>query len=156
LDRQTATAEILRVISQSQTEVQPVFDAIVDNAIRLFRAWAVAVMRLDGQLLHLIAARGGTPRTEDYLRRQSPWLIYGPLPASRCVVDRPVIHIPAPESDPSLDRAMRDLARTRGWGSVLAAPMLRDGLPIGAITITRAEAGPFSSAEIELLQTFAD
>src|SRR5262249_26292655 len=49
-----------------------------------------------------------------------------------------------------------DLARTRGWRSVLAAPMLRDGLPIGAITITRAEAGPFSSAEIELLQTFAD
>jgi hypothetical protein len=63
LDRQTATAEILRVISQSQTEVQPVFDTIVDNAIRLFRAWAVAAMRSDGQLLHLIAVRGGTPGT---------------------------------------------------------------------------------------------
>src|SRR2546429_835816 len=54
LDRQTATAEILRVISQSQTEVQPVFDAIVDNAMRLFRAWAAAINQLDGQLLHMI------------------------------------------------------------------------------------------------------
>jgi GAF domain-containing protein len=59
LDRQTATSEILRVISQSQTEVQPVFDAIVENALRLFRAWSASVLRLDGQLIHLIATRGG-------------------------------------------------------------------------------------------------
>jgi two-component system, NtrC family, sensor kinase len=156
LDRQTATAEVLRVISQSQSEVQPVFDTIVDNAMRLFRAWAVAVMRLDGQSLHLIAARGGLPGTEEYLRRQSPWPIQGVLPGSRCVVDRTVIHIPDAESDPTLDENMRELARMRGYRSVLAAPMLRDGEPIGALTITRAEGGPFSSAEIELLQTFAD
>jgi two-component system, NtrC family, sensor kinase len=156
LDRQTATAEILRVISQSQTEVQPVFDAIVDNAIRLFRGWAVAVMRSDGPLLHLVAARGGVPGTEEYLRRQSPWPIEGLLPASRCVAQRALIHIPNAESDPTLDEGLRDLARTRGWRSVLAAPLLRDGQPIGAITVTRAEAGPFSSAEVELLQTFAD
>ena len=156
LDQQTATSEILRVISQSQTDVQPVFDAIVDNAISLFRAWAVAVMRSDGQLLHLIAARGGVPGTEEYLRRQSPWPIQGPLPASRCVVHRTLIHIPDSESDPTLNQEMRDLARTRGWRSVLAAPMLRDGHPIGAITVTRAEAGPFSSAEVGLLQTFTD
>src|SRR5262249_48201512 len=156
LDRQTATAEILRVISKSQTEVQPVFDAIVDNAIRLFRGWAVAVMRSDGQLLHLVAARGGIPGTEEYLRRQSPWPIQGLLPASRCVAHRKLIHMREAESDPALDQGQRDLARTRGWRSVLAAPLLRDGQPIGAITVTRAEAGPFSSAEVELLQTFAD
>src|SRR5262249_35020228 len=73
-----------------------------------------------------------------------------------CVVDRTVIHIPDAASDPSLDEEMRELARTRGYRSVLAAPMLRDGQPFGALTITRAEGGPFSSAEIELLQTFAD
>ena len=156
LDRQTATAEILRVISQSQTEVQPVFDAIVDNAIRLFRGWAVAVLRLEGELLHLVAARGGLPGTEEYLRRQSPWPIQGLLPASRCVAQRSLIHIPDSELDPTLDETLRGLARTRGWRSVLAAPLLRDGHPIGAITVTRAEAGPFSAAEIELLQTFAD
>ncbi|HKF68741.1 MAG TPA: GAF domain-containing protein, partial [Vicinamibacterales bacterium] len=107
LERQTATAEILRVISKSQTEVQPVFDAIVDNAIRLFRGWAVAVMRSDGQLLHLVAARGGIPGTEEYLRRQSPWPIQGLLPASRCVAHRTLIHIPDAESDPALDQGQR-------------------------------------------------
>jgi GAF domain-containing protein len=156
LDRQTATAEILRVISRSQTEVQPVFETIVDNAIRLFRGWAVAVMRSDGQLLHLVAARGGMPGTEEYLQRQSPWPIRGLLPASRCIAQRTLIHIPDADLDPTLDQGLRDLARTRGWRSVLAAPLLRDGRPIGAITVTRAEAGPFSSAEVELLQTFAD
>jgi signal transduction histidine kinase len=156
LDRQTATAEILRVISQSQTEVRPVFDAIVDNAIRLFQAWAVAVFRLDGTLLHLIAARGGMAGTEEDLRRLSPWPIQGPLPAARCVVQRALIHIPDVDLDPTVDEGTRVVARTRGWRSLLAAPMLRDGHPIGAITVTRAEAGVFSSAEVELLETFAD
>jgi GAF domain-containing protein/anti-sigma regulatory factor (Ser/Thr protein kinase) len=156
LDRQTATAEILRVISQSQTEVQPVFDAIVDNAMRLFRAWAAGIVRSDGQLLHLIAARGGLPGSEQHLRAQSPWSVHRANPAARCIADRTVIHIPDAESDPGLDPAMRDLARTRGWRSVLCAPMLRDGQPIGAIWVSRAEAGAFSPAETALLQTFAD
>jgi hypothetical protein len=82
------------VISKSQTEVQPVFDGIVDNAIRLFRGWAVAVMRSDGELLHLVLARGRRPGTEEYLQRQSPWPIQGLLPASRCVAHRTLIHIP--------------------------------------------------------------
>src|SRR6185503_9728313 len=60
------------------------------------------------------------------------------------------------ESDASLNQELRDLARTRGWRACLAVPLLRDGQPIGAITVTRAEAGPFSLAEVELLQTFAD
>src|SRR5262245_14947524 len=86
LERQTATAEILRVISQSQTEVQPVFDAIVDNAMRLFRAWSASVLRLDGELIHLIAMRGGLPGSEEYMRRQqSPRPIYSATPAGRCV-----------------------------------------------------------------------
>jgi GAF domain-containing protein len=156
LERQTATAEILRVISQSQTEVQPVFDAIVDNTMRLFRAWAAGIVRSDGQLLHLIAARGGRPGSEQHLREQSPWPVHGANPAARCIADRTVIHVPDTESDPTLDQAMRDLARTRGWRSVLCAPMLRDRQPIGAIWVSRAEASAFSSAEIALLQTFAD
>jgi len=156
LERQTATADILRVISQSQAEVQPVFDAIVDNAMRLFRSWATGILRLDGQLLHLIAARGGMPGSEEHLRAQSPWPVHGTTAPARCVAERTVIHIPDTESDPALDQAMRDLARSRGWRSTLCAPMLRDGQPIGAISVTRREAGAFSPAEIALLQTFAD
>src|SRR5262249_6414883 len=156
LDRQTATAEILRVISQSQAEVQPVFDAIVDNAMRLFRAWSASVYRSDGQLIHLIAARGGRPGSGEGIRGQSPWPIHGASLAARGIADRTIIHIADAEMDSTLDQEMRDLARTRGWRSVLAAPMLREGQPIGVITIARAEAGPFSPAEIALLQTFAD
>jgi GAF domain-containing protein len=156
LDRQTATAEILRVISQSQTEVQPVFDAIVDNAMRLFRAWAAAISQLDGELLQTIAVRGGRPGLDQYLREQSRWSIHGPTPAARCVVERTVIHVPDTESDPFADGAIREVRRRGGMRSILAAPMLRDGQPIGAIWISRAEAGPFSPVEIALLQTFAD
>jgi GAF domain-containing protein len=157
LDRQTATAEILRVISQSQTEVQPVFDAIVDNAMRLFRAWSASVLRLDGQSISLIAVRGGLPGSEEYMRqRQSPRSIHSATPAGRCIATRTVVPIPDVESDPTLDQSIRDMARTRGWKSELLAPMLRDGQPIGVIAVTRVEAGAFSAAEIKLLETFAD
>jgi GAF domain-containing protein len=155
LDRQTATAEVLRVISQSQTEVQPVFDAIVDNAMRLFRAWSATITQSDGQFIHLIATRGGLPGSAEYMRGQSPWPIHEAGVLARCFADRAVIQIRDIESDPTQAPVTRDLARVRGWRSLLGAPMLRDGLPIGAITINRAEAGTFSPAEIELLQTFA-
>src|SRR5262249_37533379 len=140
LDRQTATAEVLRVISQSQTEVRPVFDAIVDNATRLFRAWAAGIGQVDGEFLHLIAVRGGRPGLDQYLREQSPWSIHGPTPAARSIVERTVIHIPDTESDRVADEEIREIRRRGGMRSVLAAPMLRDGHPIGAIWISRAEA----------------
>ena len=64
--------------------------------------------------------------------------------------------MPDVDLDPEADTATRELARRRGWRSDLNVPMLREGSPIGAISVTRVEAGPFSPAEIELLQTFAD
>ncbi len=107
--------------------------------------------------MHLIAMRGGLPGSDEYMRRQqSPRPIYSVTPAGRCVATRTVVHIHDVESDPTLDQPIRDMARTRGWKSELLAPMLRDGQPIGVIAVTRAEAGAFSAAEIELLQTFAD
>jgi hypothetical protein len=83
-------------------------------------------MRSDGQFLHLAAARGGMPGTEEYLRQQSPWPIHGLLPASRCVAQQALIHIQDAESDASLNQELRDLARTRGWRACLAVPLLRD------------------------------
>src|SRR4030095_6991617 len=128
LDRQTATAEILRVISQSQTEVQPVFEAIMDNALRLFRAWSASVLGVEGQVIYLIAMRGGLPGSEEYMRRErSPRSIYSMTPAACCIETRTVVHIQDVESDPTLDQPIRDMARTRGWKSELLAPMLRDG-----------------------------
>jgi len=156
LDRQTATAEILRVISQAQTELQPVFEAIVDHAMRLFRALAASVLQIDGQLVRLAATRGGLPGSEQQLREQSPWPIDTPSPVGFCIAERTIVHIPDIEADRTVDEGIRALGRTRGWRSILAAPIMRDGQPIGAIAIQRAEAGAFSPAEIELLETFAD
>jgi GAF domain-containing protein len=162
LERQTATAEILRAISQSQTEVQPVFDAIADNAMRLFRAWGVTVFRVDGQLYRAATARGGASGSVQGLLEHPGWPMKRDLIAGRCMLDRTPIHIADIDSDPLgtptalPGQTMRDFARARGWRALLAAPMLRDEQPVGAIIVSRAEAGSFTPAEIDLLKTFAD
>jgi len=158
LDRQTATAEVLRVISQSQSEVQPVFDAIADNAMRLFRAWSVAIIRSDGQLTHLLALRGGLPGSAQSVQERFPIPIHESPIAAHCLGERTIVHIAdiESESDPVVKQRTRDIARERGYRSILYAPMLREGQAMGVIAITRAEAGRFSPVEIALLQTFAD
>src|SRR4029453_13986119 len=156
LEQQTATAEILRVISQSQTELQPVFEAIVDHAMRLFKAWAASILLVDGQLVRLLGIRGGLAGSKKQLREQSPWALHTPSPVPFCIASQTVVHIPDIEADRTVDEGIRTLGRTRGWRSILAAPIVRDGQPIGAISIQRAEAGAFSSAEVELLKTFTD
>jgi len=156
LEQQTATSGILRVISQSQADTQPVFDAIADNALQLLRGWSVAVYRSDGDFIHFAAARGGQPGSEKYFRDRSPWAVNRDTNIGRCIVDRTVTHIPDIESDAGATQAALDAARARGWRSLLQTPMLLDGQPIGLISVTRAAVGSFALAEIELLKTFAD
>jgi GAF domain-containing protein len=162
LERQTATAEILRVISQSQTDVRPVFDAIADNAMRLFRAWAVTVFRVEGRTYRPATARGGRPGSGRLMLEHAGWPIDRETPAGRCILDRTPILIADIESDPlraqtiSPGQTILDFARARGWRSTLQVPMLRDEQAIGAISVARAEAGRFTEAEIVLLKTFAD
>jgi GAF domain-containing protein len=151
LEQQTATAGILRVISRSQTDVQPVFEAIVENAERLFHAWTTYVFRYDGELLHRGAARGAHHLGPPVPIRPSPSLTIG-----RCVLARSVIHIADVEVDPDASQESREIAQTQGWRSALAAPMMREGQLIGVIMVARSSAGAFDSGEIELLKTFAD
>jgi two-component system, NtrC family, sensor kinase len=152
LDTQTATSDILRVISSSQADVQPVFEAIAENAARLVRAWSVTVLRWDGRFIHLAAERGGPPGSAQLLRDESPWLPNATSGTGRCIATGTVIHVPDVDLDPEANTATRELARKRGWRSDLNVPMQREGTPIGAISVTRREAGPFSPAEIELLR----
>jgi GAF domain-containing protein len=156
LERQTATAEILRVISRSQTDVQPVFETIADNAVQLFRPWSTAVYRFDGEFVHVAATRGGLPASDQYLREQGARRPTRDFMAGRCLVDRSVVHISDFETDPSIPALAREIARQRGFRATLNVPMLRGEEPIGVISVSRAEAGAFSQQEIELLQTFAD
>ncbi len=152
LEQQTATSEILRVISSSPTDVQPVFDAIVESAERLFHALTTYVMRFDGELLHRGAMRGPVGgAASGFSIRPSPNLTVG-----RCALARAVIHIADVETDPEASEESRQIGRTQGWRSALAAPMMREGQLTGVIMVTRATAGAFDASEIELLKTFAD
>jgi GAF domain-containing protein len=153
LERQTATAEILRVISSSPTDVQPVFDAIVRSAARLCDGVFCNLFRFAGALVHLVAAHNLSPEALKFARRVFPAPLTRELTAGRAILDRGVTNIPDIEKDPELDPSF---ARAMGARSALTVPMFRDGQPIGTINVGRAEPGPFSSKQIELLQTFAD
>jgi GAF domain-containing protein len=154
LDRQTATAEILRVISQSQTEVQPVFDAIVASAVRLCDGLFGTLWQFDGELIHQVAQQNYTAEALEEMRRVYPCRPSRAHGSARAILERAVVHIPDNELDPEF--RVQALSRAVGWRSGLFVPMLREGAPIGALAVSRARPGPFSGNEIELLKTFAD
>jgi GAF domain-containing protein len=158
LDRQTATAEILRAISQAQTDIQPVFEAIADSAMRLFRAWSVLVFRYESELIRLTAARGGLPgSSESFMTQfQEPRRATEDTPPGRAALTRTVQHVTDVDADPAWGPRLREDARTRGFRSVVAVPLLRGGDVVGVFAVTRDQVGGFASAEIALLQTFAD
>jgi signal transduction histidine kinase len=153
LEQQTATSEILRVISQSQTDVQPVFDTIVQSAARLCDAVQSNLQLFDGEDMHLVAGHNMPPEFWDLTRRQYPRRLDRSRAASRAVLDRAVVNIPDAMDDPEYDRA---IPRTGGWRSVLSVPMFREGKPIGVVTVARASVGLFSENQVDLLKTFAD
>ena len=154
LAHQTAAAEILKLISESPSDVQPVFDAVADRTMALLACWSVIVLRYDGEQLHFGAARGALPDTEQYLRQLYP---ARPLPETgigRCLLDRVAINTADMLADPNPHQ--RERARTRGFRSGLSVPLLCNGQPIGVIAAARREPGAFAASEVGLLQTFAD
>jgi len=153
LEQQTATSEILRVISSSPTDVQPVFDTIVGNAVNLCGARMGAVYRFDRELVHLAAHHNYPPEALEILRRIYPRPPQPDQVAGRAILARAVAQIEDVLADPLIPR---EIALAGRWRSILAVPMLHDGAPIGAIVITRSEEGPFAAGHVELLKTFAD
>jgi signal transduction histidine kinase len=154
LERQTATSEILRVISQSPTDVQPVFDTIAAAALKLCSASSGLVFTFDGELIHLAAIANLNPEGADAWRQSFPRPPSRDTAATRAVLTRSVVAVPDVLDDP--DYVMGATAATTGFRSALAVPLLREGKPIGAIGVGRAEPGPFPDKQITLLKTFAD
>ncbi len=154
LEQQTATSEILRVISSSPTDVQPVFDTIVRSTVKLCDGLFSALYRFDGELIHHVAQHNYTPEALEAVHRVFPARPTRALGTGRAILERAVVHIPDVEGDPEyLNQA---LTRAIGFRSGLFVPMRREGAPIGVIVVARADPGPFSDSEIALLQTFAD
>ncbi|MCG6952157.1 MAG: GAF domain-containing protein, partial [Betaproteobacteria bacterium] len=153
LERQTATSEILKVISSSPTDVQPVFDTIVKNAVELSDALFSAVYRYDGDQLHLVAHHNYTPEVLELENRVYPMRPDRGQAVGRAILDRRLVHITDALTDADYQH---DIATTGGWRSMVAVPMFREGTPVGVIWVARAQIGPFSNHQIALLQTFAD
>ena len=154
LDQQTAIAEILRVISSSPTDVQPVFDTIASSTLRLCEASSALVFTYDGELLHLTASANLDAQAAGYWARSFPRPPSRDTATARAVLTGKVVMIPDVLQDP--EYVVRDTALATGFRSALAVPLLRDGNPIGVIGVIRSEAGPYSGKEMALLQTFAD
>ncbi len=155
LEQQTATADILGAISSSPTDVQPVFDTIVRNVVRLCDGLYAAVFRFDGELVHLVATHNVTPEALGEFHRSYPMPPSRKSLAARAILDRAVVHVPDVESDPDVS-VTRQLGRATGFRSALAVPMLREGHPIGTINVARVEPTPFPERQIALVKTFAD
>jgi signal transduction histidine kinase len=156
LDRQTATADILRAISQAQTDVQPVFEAITDSAMRLLGAGLASMALYDGEMVSMVAARGGLPGSGEIAqeRLQTPHRPH--FAPEQAVITKRVHHVKDVETDPSCDATFRRHAAERGFRSFAAVPMLRGNESLGMLVVSRAQPGGFSGAEVTLLQTFAD
>jgi GAF domain-containing protein/anti-sigma regulatory factor (Ser/Thr protein kinase) len=152
-EQQNATNEILRVIQCSPHDVQPVFETLIRSAMRLCNAVQGNVQRFDGELMHLAAVHLSDARSAELVQAMYPRRPDRSQAASRAVLSGAVVHIPDVLEDPEYPH---DHARAAGFRSLLSVPMLRDGNPIGAITLVGDEPGPFSVNQIELLKTFAD
>src|SRR5262249_47109973 len=143
--------EILRVISGSPTDVQPVFDAIVASATRLCEADLSGLYQFDGALIHFSAQHGRTPEEIEAARQAFPQPPGRASVSALAILNASVVQVDDVREDPEMAGALRALFRT-----VMAVPMMRDGRPIGTITVARRVVSPFSDEQIALLKTFAD
>ncbi len=150
LEQQTATSEILRVISESPTELQPVLDALVKSAVRFCAANDATIHRLEGDVLPVVAHHGPIRAPRGFM---TP---VGGTATGRSVLERRAVHVvdyqAATEEFPEGSAIARDL----GYHTILSVPLLRESVPLGAIILRRTEVEPFSDKQTALLHTFAD
>src|SRR4029453_1534216 len=123
-EQQRATSEILRVISSSPTDVQPVFDAILRSGVTLCSALLGSVFRLDGDMVHLVGIQHPTPEVVEALY---PAPVTAPLPPCRALRDNAIIHVPDTEAKSALTPEGHRVARLAGLRSLLTVPMRREG-----------------------------
>jgi signal transduction histidine kinase len=155
LEQQTATSEVLGVISRSRFELQPVLQSVVDTAARLCRAKTSGIFRLEGGAYRL-AAVSGLFDPPAYLEHEQQALI-SPGPGTivgRAAMDRQVVQIEDAWSDPLYEE--KENAKLGGVRSMIGVPLMREGEPIGVIGLARTQVEPFVEREVDLVRTFAD
>jgi two-component system, NtrC family, sensor kinase len=154
LEQQTATSEVLSVISSSVADAQPVFEIIARSVARLCDSRFCHVFRFDGKLIEFAATYGYDAEAIDALRRAYPIPPGRKSAAARAILNGVIEQIPDINADPEYEH--HDTARIVKFRSIMAVPMLRAGRPVGAIAIARPQTGYFPERQIELVRTFAD
>jgi signal transduction histidine kinase len=154
-EAQTATGEILRVISRSSTDVQPVFAAIVDSAGRLCGAESAVVWRFAGDQAQFAASYNFPSETVEMYRRRFPRPLRDTDHLWR-VADGSVLNLSDVEADSRTSAAVREIYRARGVRSAVWVPMVRAGQTIGVINVAHRDVAAFSDTRVQLLQTFAN
>jgi signal transduction histidine kinase len=151
LEQQTATSEILGVIASSPTDIKPVLDVVAERAARLCEAEDAIIFRVTGDYHQRVAKFGTIPAPE------FPVPITRGFPGGRAILDRETVHIHDIEAVIDTEYAdVKAIQKEIGQRTVLATPLLREGVAIGAIVIRRLQVRPFSEKQIALLKTFAD
>jgi two-component system NtrC family sensor kinase len=155
LERQTATADILKVIASSPSDVQPVFEAIAERSNRLVDGLSTTVQSLVDDTLYMMAFTRTTSEADAALQASFPRPLSG-FPWGEQIRRGEIIHNPDVEVEWGEFPALLEVARLRGFRSMLFVPLLREGTVIGIISVTHAARGRFAARHVQLLQTFAD
>ena len=154
LEQQTAMSEILRVMSRSPTDVQPVFDLVARRAGKLCKAEVAVVSRVDGASIELAAIEGITAEAVSIVRALYPMDVNAETVTARVTRSGDVVHIADVIADPVY--AIKDFARAAHFRAGLGVPIVGGGRVIGTIFVGRGTPGLFAASQIALLRAFAD